>query len=210
MIGSIEDAILSRLRAGEARIGYAWRTLSSYPADWDIWLSETKGQIQTPAAWTGFAGTRTIKQQADGTLWVDATFGLTVMDRHQGEEKAQRRGGTGGTIGTYQLIEDAMGLLAGFCPDDAYKPIEIGRVRHVGRLGPERKASMIAAELLISFPVPVLPADLTDGDPGAFETFHANWDVPVFGGVDAAPGAPGVQIPADAQADATDHLELPQ
>lgn len=210
MITAIEDQILARLRAGESRLGYAWKTLESYPADWDRWLEETKGQIKTPAAWTGFAGTRTIRTQADGSLWVDAVFGLTVMDRHQGDEKAQRRGGTGGTIGTYQLLEDALALLAGWVPDDAYRPIEIGRVRHVGRLGAEKRASMIAAELMNSFPLPTVPQDLAEPAPALFEAFHANWDVPVFGGVDAAPGTPGIQLPADAQADATDHVELPQ
>lgn len=210
MIAAIEDAILARLRAGESRLGYPWRTAATYPADWDIWLEETKGQIRTPAVWTGFAGTRAIRAQSDGELWVDGVFGLTVMDRHAGEEKAQRRGGSGGAIGTYQLLEDALGLLAGFCPPDAFKPIEVGRVRHVGRLGAERRASMIAAELLISFPIPRLPQNLTEEEPALFEAFHANWDIPAFGGVDAAPGTPGIQIPADARADATDHVELPQ
>lgn len=210
MIAAIEDAILARLRAGEARLGYAWATLDSYPADWDAWLAETQGQIKTPAAWTGFAGTRDQRQRTDGTLWVESVFGLTVMDRHQGSEKAQRRGGTGGAVGTYQLIEDAVSLLSGFVPVDDCDSIRIGRIRHVGRLGAEKRASMIAVELTIGFPLPVLPDDLDAADPAPFELFHANWDVPSFGGVDAAPGTPGVQLPADAQADATDHVELPQ
>jgi hypothetical protein len=140
-------------------------------------------------------------------------FGLTVLASNLRRDEETRRHGVAGAgeIGSYQLMMGALQALAGgFVPDGAVSRIEIGRVSHVRMALTEMKASMMAAELLLRFEAPALPTNLDDADLEAFTSFHANWDIAPFGGIDAAPGTPEIQLPDDAHADATDHILLEQ
>jgi phage gp37-like protein len=219
MIAATENAILDRLRvAGTSGVlGYRYGTLDSYPEDWDEYLKE-KGEWTSPAAFVVFAGCdRATRGPANETRW-PANFFLVVAAENIRNETARRHGGkrSDGTPhpaepGSYQLMLDAVALLAWSdlgLPLNA--PLSVGAARLVRTPAQiaKRNVSMYAIALATEFDVPSV-VDVADA-PVPFTAFHVNWDIPPFGNVDAAPGTPGVQIPADATADATDHLELPQ
>lgn len=207
----IENAILARLKAaGEAGVlGYRFRTLETYPADFDLYLKENiKGDRAFPAAWVVFGGWRT-PVDAGATLQAPAVFMVVVAARNLRNEQARRHGAGAGEAGSYQLMLDVAGLIHG-----QHLGLDIGALR----LGPcrsvrptatilEDQLSLYALEFATLMPIEAAAfpaAALND-----FSTFNANWDVPPFGGVDADPVAPGTQLPADATADATDRLVLP-
>lgn len=211
----IENAILARLKAaGEADVlGYRFRTLDTYPADFDIYLKEKiKGDRPFPAAWVVFGGWRSPTD--DGALQAPAVFMVVVAAQNLRNEQARRHGATTGAgaaeVGSYQLMLDVAGLIHG-----QHLGLDIGRLE----LGPcrsvrptqtilERQLSLYALEFTTRMPIAVsgFPAAALDD----FETFNVNWDVPPFGGVDGDDEAEGVQLPADETADATDRLELDQ
>lgn len=216
IIAAIENAVLARLQAGEAVIGYQWLTRETYPADWDAFLKE-KSIVRDPGVWFGFAGGEIANGQEyiDGgeAARVNLTFGITVIARHQGNEQARRHGTEmQSQIGAYKMMLDCVALLNRKTLGLDIAPLKFQQLRLVRRDGAlkEMKAAMYAAQVTTSFALPLLPDDLGAGELDAFETFHANWDIPPFGGIDAAPGTPGIQLPDDANADLTDHLELPQ
>ena len=72
----------------------------------------------------------------------------------------------------------------------------------------DKPVSMYAIELLTDIALPD-PVDM-DGDVADFTLAHIDWDIPTFGGIDAAPGTPGIQIPDPDNADATDDIALEQ
>lgn len=214
MFAQIETAMLARLeQAAEAgALGYTWKTLESYPEDWDAYF-QAKSQLNPPGAWAVFAGIERSDDTNDGPL-VTFSMGLTVAARNLRNEEATRHGHLRGDgtaeVGSYQLMLDAIGLLHGDDLDLDMSPLTLVTVRHVNTAGLTwaRNASLFAIQFRASMTLPLLP--FVTGEPVDFTAFHANWDVPPFGGVDGDPGKPGVQLPADATADATDHVELPQ
>ena len=207
----IENAILARLKAaGEADVlGYRFRTLDTYPADFDIYLKEKiKGDRPFPAAWVVFGGWRAPTD--DGGLQAPAVFMVVVAAQNLRNEQARRHGAGAAEVGSYQLMLDVAGLIHG-----QHLGLDIGRLE----LGPcrsvrptqiilERQLSLYALEFTTRMPIAVsgFPAPALDD----FEPFNVNWDVPPFGGVDGDDEAEGVQLPADETADATDRLELEQ
>lgn len=218
MIAAIENAMLARLRAaseatvdGAPLLGYRYRFLETYPADWDALLKE-KRQINPPGIWVGFAGGQFARDE-HGQVIMAATFGLTVISKHHGSEESRRHGAMAqGEPGSYLMMTQAIQLLHYNSLGLDIQMLELGQVRHVrpGDALREIKASMLAASFKTSFPIELLPDDLASEDPGIFETFHANWDIPPFGGIDADTGEDGIQLPDDPHADATDHVELEQ
>ncbi len=216
MMDVIEQAIIAHLKAASdgGLLGYRYGALDSYPVDWDAYLKEKQAGMKAPAAWVTFAGWRPKDGDDAGSFSVTATFGLIVMAENvrQGETPS-RHGGPDPSKepGSYRLAMDAAALLHGRDFGLPIDSISIGALRFVQRLPAwgERKVSMLALELITGFSQQALP-----GGPGSeellddFATFHANWDIPPFGNVDADEDEPGVQIPADATADATDHVEL--
>jgi phage gp37-like protein len=211
MIARIEGAMLDRLRiAGAAGLlGYGFRTLTTYPEDWDALLKD-KGAMLMPAAWAVFGGFDQAEEQDEGGARVRASFGLVVAAENLRNEQATRHGGPRpNEPGSYQLMLDAAGLLIGqdFGLDiKRLQLVEARSVRPIAALE-QRKVSMWA--VLFRTVMPIIALD-PDADPiGDFDVFHANWDIAPFGNVDADPDCPGVQLPADRTADATDHQELP-
>lgn len=206
---AIENAIIARLRAaGEADVlGYRFRTLDTYPADFDVYLkNEIIGDNAFPAAWVVFGGWR--NPVDDGALQAPAVFMVVVAAMNLRNEQSRRHGGAVGEVGSYQLMLDVASLIHGQRLDLDIGALQLGPCRSV-RPTPtivERQLSLYALEFTTLMPIEVarFPSAALDD----FSTFHANWDLPPFGGVDADPEAPGVQLPADDEADATDHLEL--
>lgn len=212
MIAAIENAILERLRlAGETDVlGYAFRTLESYPEDFDAHLKEKVRGRAFPAAWVVFGGWGPARETGD-EIRVAANFQLVVASENLRNETSQRHGDGSAKSGpgSYQLVMDAAGLLHGQTLGLDVDRLELGPCRSVRptQAIAERKLSLFALELTTSFPVARIGFGLTP--PADFSTFSADWDVPAFGGVDADPGEPGVQLPAAGQADASDLVELP-
>lgn len=217
MIGATENAMLARLKAAADAdvLGYAWRLLETYPDDWDAWFKERKGALNTPAAWVTFAGFTGMDRLDSGGYRARATFGVTVAARNLRNETAARHGhevadGQPPEPGSYQLAMDAIALLGGSDLGLDIDPLEPTRMAPVpvATLFGVRNLSMYAILFETVLPIAQL---LPEADTSApFELFHANWDVRPFGGIDADPDEPGVQLPDDDHADATDDVELPQ
>ena len=205
-IAEIENAMLARLRAaGEAEVlGYGYRTLDTYPADFDLYLKEKiKGDRAFPAAWVVFGGWRAPVD--DGQLHAPAVFMLIVAAQNLRNETARRHGAGAAEVGSYQLMLDAAGLIHG-----QHLGLDIGRME----LGPcrsvrptatilERQLSLYALEFTTRLPIKVsgFPAAALDD----FTTFHADWDLPPIGNV-------STELPAPAEgegaADAADTIPL--
>ncbi|MFZ5746360.1 MAG: phage protein Gp37 [Pseudomonadota bacterium] len=206
MIAQIELAMLARLRAAEERLGYRWAMLETYPVDWDEYF-KSKGALRSPAAWVTFAGVTGV-EGASFDLRARTSFGVAVCARNLRNETATRHGydgGEGGASepGSYQLMLDAAGLLIGDdlgLDIDRLKLAEIGQVEG-SKIAALRQASMWALHFTTTIPIAKLTT--VDGRLADFATFHANWDLPPRA-IDAG------DLPADALADATDHVELPQ
>ncbi|QUM72183.1 phage protein Gp37 [Sphingopyxis granuli] len=222
MIAQIELAMLAALKAAGdfGVLGYAWRTLETYPEEWDSYLKE-KGDWKSPAAWAVFAGANAIRFTDLGNVRLEgAQFGLVVAAENLRNETATRHGGPAGAgePGSYQLALDALAILSGRdlgLDIDQLVPRSLRLVRPFDALK-ERKVSMIALQFETAFEITTLPPE---ADLDAFKTLHLDWDVPAFGAgragpIDGDPDEPGVQLPAPAigpgSADASDHLTLPQ
>ena len=211
MIQLIEEAMLERLRVAGATnmLGYAFRTLDTYPENWDELMKDGSSWL-SPAAWVVFGGFDQLREEDSGGTQARATFGLVVAAENLRNERATRHGGVRATeVGSYSLLVDAVGLLVGqtFGLDiSRFEPVDATSVRPMAALK-ERKVSMWAARFRTWITITALDPDADAM--GDFRIFHANWDVEPFGNVDGDPDTPGVQLPADATADATDHLELP-
>lgn len=210
MIADIELRMLEVLRqAGDTGVlGYRYRTLETYPEDWDEYLKD-KGPIHAPGAWVTFAGWRRRDESRDERPLVELMFGLVVLAENARGETATRHGGPQAAAepGSYRLIEDAAALLMDNSLGLDIGGLAIGGLRFVRKLPAlrERKVSMLALELSTEV---YLTCEQFGSALDEFATFHVNWDIPPFGGIDADPDAPGIQIPDDAGADATDHIEV--
>lgn len=214
MITEIENAAIAALRTAsdDGSLGFTFGTLESYPAEWDAYLKEKSGSIRAPGGWIVFSGWgNPVNSSADNPV-LPVTFAFVVMsENYRSDEKFSRQGDPVDTDkpGSNLMAERIARFFAGKDLGLPIEAIEIGACRPVRppEAMKERKVSMLAIELRTSFLLSAIPdgSDLDD-----FETFHANWDIPVFGNVDAAPGTTGIQIPADATADATDNLTMEQ
>lgn len=207
MIAATENAIIEHLRdaGADGRLGYVYRTLETYPDDFDAYLKD-KGQLRTPAAWAVFLSIGSgVDHGDDDAGWNgEARFALVVAAQNLRNETATRHGGPDADAepGSYQLAIDAVRLLSrSDLGIDLVEPITITGMRLVAR-GDEirrQKLSLMAIELRCRLGIGLLNgADDLD----AFATFHADWDVPAIGNV-------SVPLPAD-NADAADLVELPQ
>lgn len=209
-IAEVENGILDRMRAAAAAnvLGYKYRTLDTYPADFDVYLKEKiVGDAGFPAIWVVFGGWRTPEDQGSA-LQAPAVFMVIVAAQNLRNETAQRHGATASEVGSYQLMLDAAALLHGQRLGLDMGPLQLGPCRSIRPTATimERRLSLYALEFTTLLPIEVAGFPVAALDD--FSTFHCNWDVPPIGGVDGDAEAPGVQLPADATADATDHLEL--
>lgn len=201
-IADIENAILARLEAagGDAALGYRFRTLESYPEDFDARLKEVVvSDAAFPAAWVVFGGWRNPTAETS-SVQAPAVFMLVVAAQNLRNERATRHGVVAANgrkeVGAYQLMMDAARLLHGQHLGLDIQPLQLGPCRSVrATLPKERQLSMFALEFST-----LIPIDLT-GFPvreiGDFSTFNAEWDVQPFGEAALDP------------ADAADNLELP-
>ncbi|MEZ5709725.1 MAG: phage protein Gp37 [Blastomonas sp.] len=200
MIAAIENGVLDVLRqAGEAdQLGYVYRTLETYPDEFDAYLKE-KQMLRCPGAWCVFLAVSGMAESDDGIVYADARFALVVAAENLRNETATRHGG-GGRPGSYQLAMDAAVLLSGHDLGLDIGRIALRRMGLIGRSDEMRKQKL--SMMVIEFETRIaLSGAAFLPEPGSFETFHANWDVPPFGGV-------GPELPDDDNADASDHVTL--
>lgn len=202
-IAEVETAILGRLKAASAAgvLGYEFRTLESYPEDFDSRLKEVIVSDRTfPAAWVVFGGWRSPVDEGR-VLQAPAVFMVVVAAQNLRNEKATRHGvvPTAGRaeVGSYQLLLDVSRLISGQHLGLDIQPFKLGACRSV-RPTPttERKASLFALEFSTLLPIELV--GLPAREIGDFSTFHAEWDVRPFSDAALDP------------TDATDHLEMPQ
>lgn len=213
MIGAVENAILARLSvaAASGALGYAWGSLETYPENWDAYLKD-KVALRAPAAWVVFGGWGAGATGERSSPNVPASFGLVVMAENLRNEQATRHGDPADTTkpGSYQLIEDAVSLLAGNDLGLPIAPFIIGSCRTVRPPAAlsERKVSMLALELrtVLHFEAADIGGNIDD-----FTHFHADWDIPPIGaGRDGTPiGGVPRQGPDPVNADAADDIILP-
>ena len=202
MIAAIENAILARLKDARELLGYAFRETISQPLETDEATAERAQQF--PAAWTVFAGYKPVSVKGDDAK-VRATFYVVVAAQHLGNESARRLGVGESQPGAYQLAEDVVGLLLGQTLGLPIEPFKLGELVSLqSSLKAKRGVALFGQAFTTDFIIEARPpADLED-----FDVLHVNWDIPAFGGVDADPATAGVQLPADATADATSHIRL--
>ncbi len=212
MIAAIENAMLARLRAceGPGKLGYSFKTLETFPEDWAAYLT-AKPEIRCPAAWATFAGAQDLREEDNGTISALGTFFLIVAAQSARNETSSRHGGREGEPGSYQLAADALVLLNdqdfdldidGLSPGRSLQQVQLPEAQR------KRGLSAIAVEFETRFWLQ--PLAFEQEVPQPFTALHANWDLRPFGSVDADPAEPGVQLPDDAGALATDHVELEQ
>lgn len=211
MMVSIELAIIERLRlAGEGDVlGYAFRTLESYPEEFDAYLKDKMGGRAFPAAWVVFGGWGSPEAVA-GRVRVPATFMVVVGTENQRHNETFQRHGAGpAEVGSYQLVLDVAGLLQGQSLGLEIDGLELGPCRSIRPTQAirERKVSLYALEFRTAFDIATDP--FGQRPIGDFSTFSVDWDVPPLGGVDGDPTADGVQLPAGETADAADAVEMP-
>jgi len=216
MIAAIEQAILARLRVMEPQLGFAWRMLETMPEDWESYL-DRKGELRGPAlAWIAFTGWTDTERHND-ELVVEGSFALLVGHiSARPDEAANRHGGPDPAKepGSYRLALGVAAILAGQMLDlNLSSPIEVGACEPLPRSKAMTalKLSLSVIDLSCRFPIQ-LTGDGGD-DPASLAAIHANWDAPAFGQpvpVDRDLVAPGVQLPDDFHADATDHIHLSQ
>ena len=207
MIGVIENAILARMKAasGAKVLGYTLKDVDSLPIEIDDKLPERITQF--PSAWTVFGGFRPVAQFTSGDE-VRGTFHVVVAAQNLRNDRATRFGGSDDEVGSYQMIADVAGLVVGEDFGLAIKPFALGVCTplYTGQTDKNRRLSLMALELTTDFVFEQVEA--TPPNVGDFKTFHVDWDVRPFGGIDADPGKPGVQLPDDEHADAVTHQIL--
>ncbi|MGE4323988.1 MAG: phage protein Gp37 [Sphingobium sp.] len=213
MIAAIERAILHRLHATEALVGFPWRRLDTLPDDWENYLETKVGELRGAAAWVGFTGWSNAEEAGDGAVHVDGTFGLIVAQASsRQDEVANRHGGPNASVqpGVYRLDLAVTAALSGQTLGlDLVRPIAIGDCQPLPRSAKMKALGMTAHGLMLScrFPIQIAPADVADLTADDLAAIHANWATRP-GMVDADPVAPGVQLPDDIHATATDHIPL--
>lgn len=211
-IAEIENAILARLKAAghpdTGVLGYRFRHLETYPADFDAWLGEKMAGDQYPAAWVVFGGWRRPSDQGSA-LQAEAVFMVVVAAQSVRNETAQRHGATPAEVGSYQLMLDAAALLHGQRLGLDIGALQLGPCRSVRPTETilKRKLSLYALEFTTLLPIEV--SRFPDSALDDFATFHADWDVPPIGNVSTDLPAPA---PAEGEgaADASDTLQMEQ
>jgi phage gp37-like protein len=190
VIAETENAIIARLIAASdaGALGYTYTSVETYPDDWQSYWKETPVS-NFPAAWVTWAGARTLENYgAEARL--SHSFGLIVAAQSYRNQTDVRHGEGPAVPGSYQLSEDAIGLLLGNNLGLPIGGFELGSVQLVALTDQQRQAglSMIAIELITTSIVgsagfePDLP-DLSE--PTAPIVLDVKWDLPPRAGIDA-------------------------
>lgn len=198
MIGDIEAAIIARLEAASesGTLGYRLCEVTSYGGQLDEEINVVVKRF--PAIWVTYSGDRQDPERVGTDDWkIYPAFSVIVAAQNYRNEGATRRGD--GTVpGSYQMLQDARRLLSGHSLGLEIEPLAPGQAQSLfGGQVQRQRMSVFALPFHTSYEQLLENTD----DLADFATFHADWDVPAFGGFDAVPLAAG-------EADATDDANL--
>lgn len=199
MIGAIENAMIETVQAAQDNdmLGYQLKKIDTYGGDLNDEISRVIRNF--PAVWFIFIGARKHRNIGRGAVEYIGRFNAIAAADSLRNEKAARHG-TEGKVGSYQILLDVIRLLGGKDLGLEISELEPGQITPLVN---ERSAQLLASVYAVEFTTRfVIDFGLAAPAPDNFETFHANWDVPVLGNV----GEEG--IPDDDNADATDHITL--
>lgn len=193
VLTAIERHLVSTLRSAA---GDAVRQVDAIPSQLD---EPTIRRVlnQAPGLYVSFLGA--VRQGSARLL--TAKMGVYAVARNAAGKEAQRQGDSS-AIGAFDLVELVCAIL------DRHVVPNVGELQlaEISNLFSAAFAEIGCTVYGITFSLPLsLPDQVDTSDLAPFETFHANWDVPVHGNVEPP-------LPADAAADATDHVivqELP-
>lgn len=120
LVTRVEDAIIAAVQ--KARFGYSLREVTSYGGQLDEGLEQVVRVL--PAVWVTFGGSAKPRKVGPDKWKVPCTFVVLVGSRSVSKEAATRHGDSG-TPGTYRMLSDVAGLLAGQdlgLPIEAFEP----------------------------------------------------------------------------------------
>ncbi len=199
MIAEIENAMIAAIKAlqDNGTLGYRLAKLDSYGGEFADGLE--RAAVNFPAILIVYGG-GPISQVGQSNWKHTCRFMVICAAGNLRNEKASRHG-EAGKVGSYQIAQDVVKILGGQAFGLDIAPLYPVAVRPlVNDKAGSQLVSVYGVDFETAFYLGVLPEM---EDLGAFQTFHANWDIPVFGNVDK-------DIPSDDTADATDHVTLPQ
>lgn len=191
MIGAIEQAILDRLTAASAVLGYSLRRIATYGGELQ---NLTAAVNDFPAVWTVYTGEDAPVRLGPAVLKRRLKIEAIVAVKSARNEKAARHGVTG-EAGSYQVVDDLIALLTDFVPAGIAGAgrIEAGEIRSI-----EQAKAMSLYGLTLFVPVTFTLTGA--GTAVDLSLIHLDWDVP-GGETVAAP------LPA-AHADRRDDINL--
>ncbi len=202
MIGQIEQAMIDRLKQAETdgSLGYRLKKIGTYGGELtDSKLNEVI--LGLPAFWVIFNDqVKTGTRQGGAVVEWLARFTVFAAAKSLRNEMLARHGREG-EVGSYQMVRDVVALISNQKLGLNIGPLVPQRVIPILNDRSDRDlASIYAVEFTTTYSENYgVDADGLD----QFETFHANWDVPVIGNVET-------DLPADDTADATDTITLEQ
>jgi len=144
-----------------------------------------------PAVWVVFKGEAAPEDIGDGAFRHQPTFSILVGQQNRRNEKASRRGADG-KVGSYQMIEDIRGLLAGQSLALDIETFQPGAVR---ALVNNKTASIYALEVSTRYVSEAAFDTVAD----TFAALHVDWDVPPLGNVTGPLPVTDPLNPADAE-----------
>ncbi len=201
MIPEIENALLDRIRAAHDNeiLGYQLRKIDTYGGEFADGLEKAVSGRQFPFVLVAFAGATRLSH-TNGRVKFSARW-VAFCGANNLRNEAAARHGSGDKVGSYQIIEDVIGLVANQTFGLDIDPIIPQGVQPItnDKAG-QQLVSVYGVELTTGFETQT--SDIVD-DLDDFETFHVNWDLPPHGNVDTSQG-----LPADDTADAIDTVAL--
>lgn len=197
MISEIETAILLKIRNAHETgvLGYTVKKIDTYGGEFSEGLDKFVRAF--PAILLIFSGLTRVSN-TNGRVKFTARWSVIVAAKNL-RNQAQARHGSDDRVGSYQMISDMLALLSNQTFGLQIDPLIPQSVTPLlNDLSGSQLSSVYGIEFQTAFETETPDTEETLAD---FETFHANWDIPVHGNVSE-------NLPADATADATDHVTL--
>lgn len=183
MFADIETSILRRLELAASAenkiLGYSWGTCETYPENWQDYLENNLALLRAPAVWVTFGGMTKISASTRG-VDVRATYGVIVAAKNYRNQRNARFGGASpDEIGSYQLVNDVIGLLNGNNLGLDISDLEVQAVNFTNQNSAMAKTGMsfLAVTLTTEFTLG-FESDFEADDLGDFATFNVDWALP--------------------------------
>ena len=177
MITLIEDDIIARVKT---HFGPVLRTADSVPGPLNSEETLKKMLRAAPAVFVLFAGGRN-PAPGKNLPEIQGRWVLYIVTAHAGGQ-ADRRRGDGRQIGAYEIIEQLVPLLDGFCPanESALDLVDINNL-YSGSID-NQGVALYALTFSVRMDLSALPDSSTLDD---FLTAHVDYDINQDGTVDA-------------------------